>query len=242
MMLWKNRNKKVGLCVTVVAGCLMLTIVWAILAMPETALAKKPDKPGGGKSDDPTRYGVTMNGDLTIVGGFNLDPGQNPPEDWGGSFETGIRVNGPRPKICFANAFLETGGVTFDGETCGDCGAGVIPDGNGRPNWGTLTVEGDATGVIVKYSIGETDAMTGKTRRYTLTTNGSVPVVMTQGSGTWPNGDGDDQTIYTITIPGPTEVEPGMSWSLVQAKPGDLNETLISTQDTVITFTEYSGS
>ena len=237
MMLWKNRNKRIGLCVTVVAGCLILAIVWAVLAMPETALAKKPPKPPK-PDDDPTRYGVAMNGDLTIVGGFNLDPGQEPPEDWGGSSETGILVNGPRPKICIANAFLETGGVTLDGETC-DCGDGVIPRGDG-PNWGTLFVEGDATGVIVKYRIGETDADTGKTRRYTLRTNGSVPVVRTQGSGTWPNGDGDDQTIYTITIPGPTEDDPGMSWSLVQDRPGKLNATLISTQDTIITFTEYT--
>ena len=42
-MLWKNRNRRVGLCVTVVAGCLILAVVWAVLAMPETALAKKPE-------------------------------------------------------------------------------------------------------------------------------------------------------------------------------------------------------
>jgi hypothetical protein len=48
MMLWKNRNRRVGLCVTVVAGCLTLVILWAVLAMPETALAKKPVKPPGG--------------------------------------------------------------------------------------------------------------------------------------------------------------------------------------------------
>ena len=41
-MLWKNRNKRVGLCVTVVAGCLILATLWAVLAMPETALAVKP--------------------------------------------------------------------------------------------------------------------------------------------------------------------------------------------------------
>ena len=48
MMLWKNRNKRVGLCVTVVAGCLMLAIAWAILAMPRTAIAAPPaENPGG---------------------------------------------------------------------------------------------------------------------------------------------------------------------------------------------------
>ena len=42
-MLQKNRNKRVGLCVTVVAGCLILAILWAVLATPETALAGKPE-------------------------------------------------------------------------------------------------------------------------------------------------------------------------------------------------------
>ena len=49
MMLWKNRNKRVGLCVTVVAGCLILAVAWAVLSMPETALAKRPG--GGGKPE-----------------------------------------------------------------------------------------------------------------------------------------------------------------------------------------------
>ena len=231
-MLQKNRNKRVGLCVMVVTSCLVMAAVWAVLATPETALAKKPVQP-----DETTSYDVTMMGDLTLVGAFNLDPGQDPPLDWGTSFETGIRVGGPRPKICVANAFLYTGGVTLDGEPCE---AGVIPDGNGHPNWGVLTVENDTTGVIVTWHIGETDAVTGKKRLYTMSTDAPVPVVKTQGSGTWPNGGGDG-TIYTVTIPGPIDEIPGMSWSLVQAKPGRLNTTLTSTQDTVITFTEYTG-
>ncbi|MFC1795185.1 hypothetical protein ACFL3Q_16565 [Planctomycetota bacterium] len=44
-MLWKNRNKRVGLCLMVVTSCLVLTAVWIVLATPGTALAKKPDKP-----------------------------------------------------------------------------------------------------------------------------------------------------------------------------------------------------
>jgi len=48
MMLWKERNKRVGLCVTAVAGCLILAVAWAVLAMPETALADPPaENPGG---------------------------------------------------------------------------------------------------------------------------------------------------------------------------------------------------
>jgi len=227
MMLWKNRNKRVGLCVMVVASCLAVATAWALLATPETALAKKPPKPG----DEPTRYGVTMTGDLTLVGSFNVDP----PDGWAVSFDTGIRVSKPRVKVCVATAFLDTGGVTFDGETC-DCGAGVIPDGDGAPNWGALIVEGDSAGVIVTWYIGEMDAVTGKVRRYTLETIGPVVPERTEGSGTWPTGDGDDVTVYVVTVPA------GTQWSLVQAKPGKLNETLVSTQDTVITFTQYTSS
>lgn len=49
-MFGNNRNKKVGLCVMVVTACLVLAGIWAVLATPETALAKKPDgSKGGGK-------------------------------------------------------------------------------------------------------------------------------------------------------------------------------------------------
>jgi hypothetical protein len=40
MMLWKNRNKKVGLCVMIVTSFFILAAIWAIMATPETALAK----------------------------------------------------------------------------------------------------------------------------------------------------------------------------------------------------------
>ena len=46
-MLWENRSKKVSVCLMVVASCLVLATVWAVLAMPGTALAKKPAKPPG---------------------------------------------------------------------------------------------------------------------------------------------------------------------------------------------------
>ena len=64
-MFGKNRNKKVGLCVTVVTACLVLATLWAVLATSETALAEKPDKPPGqdkpdkpGKGGDKTAYSV----------------------------------------------------------------------------------------------------------------------------------------------------------------------------------------
>lgn len=50
-MFGKNKNKTVGLCVMVVAACLVMAAVWAVLATPETALAKKPDNPGGGEPE-----------------------------------------------------------------------------------------------------------------------------------------------------------------------------------------------
>jgi hypothetical protein len=224
-MLQKNRNKRVGLCVMVVSSCLVLAVVWAFLARPETALAKKPVKP-----DESTHYDVTMTGDLTLVGSFNVDP----PDGWAISFDTGIRVTGPRPKICVTTDFLDTGGVALDGDACPDCD-GVIPDGDGAPNWGVLNVEGDSAGVIVTWYIGETDAVTGKIKRYTLSSVDPFPV-NTMGSGTWPNGEGDDVTVHEVIIP------IGTQWNLVQAKPGNLDTILISTQPTVITFTEYTGS
>lgn len=215
----KNKKLRVKLYLITLTSCIVLSSVLAVLAIPETALAKKP-------VDDTTYYTVTMTGDLEIVGAFN--DGNLQPLDWGRSFETGIMVNHPRPKICFATAFLQTGGVTLKGEPCGD---GVIPGDDG-PNWGTLFVSGDDTGVTVGYKIGESDGKTGKLRRYALKSGpGSL---VTSGSGIWPNGEGTG-TVYTVTIPA------GMSWSLVEER-GDLNTTLTSTQDTIITFTEYTGS
>ena len=45
MMLWKNRNKSVSVCLTAAMNCLVLAAAWTVLAAPETALAKKPPKP-----------------------------------------------------------------------------------------------------------------------------------------------------------------------------------------------------
>jgi hypothetical protein len=82
-------------------------------------------------------------------------------------------------------------------------------------------VEGDDTGVIVNYSIGETDVDTGKCRRYTLTSDTVMP-------------DAAEPNYYKVTVP------PGTLWSLVQAKPGRLSATLTSTKGTVIEFIKTS--
>jgi hypothetical protein len=63
-MFGKNRNKKVGLCVMVVTASLILAAVWAVLATPETALAKKPDNPGGGGEPEVLHGTATFRDDL----------------------------------------------------------------------------------------------------------------------------------------------------------------------------------
>ena len=78
MMLWKNRNKKVGLCVMVVMASLVLAAVWAVLATPETALAKKPDNPGGGGGGDEPK---ALNGSATFRDVLGIpDPTQEDPD------------------------------------------------------------------------------------------------------------------------------------------------------------------
>jgi hypothetical protein len=65
MMLWKNRNKSVGVCLTVVTSCLVLAVVWAILITPETAFADKPDKPPGQDKPDGDKQDV-LHGSVTF--------------------------------------------------------------------------------------------------------------------------------------------------------------------------------
>jgi len=60
--LWKNRNKKVGLCVMVVTTFFILVALWAILATPGTALAKKPSGGGGDGGNDPTCFELDFDG------------------------------------------------------------------------------------------------------------------------------------------------------------------------------------
>ena len=81
----KSKNKRVRLCLMVVAGCIVLATLWAVLATSETALAEKPDKPPGqdkpdkpGKGGDKTAYSV----DAVLDGGkydsptlFSIDSG-----------------------------------------------------------------------------------------------------------------------------------------------------------------------
>ncbi|MHC4536238.1 MAG: hypothetical protein ACYS6K_19985 [Planctomycetota bacterium] len=77
MMLWKNGNKRIGLCVVVVTCCLLLGAIWVVLATPETVLAAKPEpgeNPGGNvvKQDIP--------GVVTLGTGSITDDGATPSE------------------------------------------------------------------------------------------------------------------------------------------------------------------
>jgi hypothetical protein len=76
-MLCKNRNKKVGFCVMVVMASLVLVAVWAALATPETALAKKP---GGGGSEEVLRGTATLEsriGDRVLSDGLGPEGEEN---------------------------------------------------------------------------------------------------------------------------------------------------------------------
>lgn len=43
----KNRIKKVRMCLMVTAACIVVAGLWAVLAIPKTTLAAKPEKPPG---------------------------------------------------------------------------------------------------------------------------------------------------------------------------------------------------
>ncbi|MHC4538324.1 MAG: hypothetical protein ACYTEK_03485 [Planctomycetota bacterium] len=53
-MSFKSKNKRVGICLMVVATCIVVTGLWAVLAIPETALAAPPDGKGKGDGDTGT--------------------------------------------------------------------------------------------------------------------------------------------------------------------------------------------
>jgi hypothetical protein len=57
----ENKGKKVKLYLTAIASFVVLVVVWAALATPETALAKKPQNPGGGTDPD-WNYVVSISG------------------------------------------------------------------------------------------------------------------------------------------------------------------------------------
>ena len=64
-MLWKNSNKRMSVCLTVVTGCLVIAVLWANLATPETAFADKPDKPPGQDKPDGDKQDV-LHGSVTF--------------------------------------------------------------------------------------------------------------------------------------------------------------------------------
>jgi hypothetical protein len=101
-MFGKNRNKKVGICVMVVTASLVLAALWAVLATPETALAKKP-------ITEPILFNVTtLTGSaIEIVGYFDAaDPGANedgivlgPAKGYASDRHSNVGVRRPSPAI-----------------------------------------------------------------------------------------------------------------------------------------------
>ena len=92
-MFGKNRNKKVGLCVMVVTAGLILATLWAVLAAPETALAKKPGGGGGGGGKKQ---------EISVSVTFRDDVGDGVKSDDGGAY---TRERGNKVK-----AFIGMGG------------------------------------------------------------------------------------------------------------------------------------
>ena len=89
----KSKNNRVGICLVVIATCIVLVGLWAVLATPKAALAKKPsdggdsgvapvciefDIGGGIQSDDGTPYcddkQLKVEANMTQDGHVNLQP------------------------------------------------------------------------------------------------------------------------------------------------------------------------
>lgn len=72
IMSTKRKNKRIGVCLMAVTSCLIVAVLWAVLATPETALAKKPgsggpsgetqDIPVSAVIDDQSNEGVSSDG------------------------------------------------------------------------------------------------------------------------------------------------------------------------------------
>ncbi len=73
----KSRRKRVGIGLMVVATCIVVAGLWAALATPETALAKKPVKPPGGGGEGTTIYFDVLLGvdgqDIFMVSGSGTE-------------------------------------------------------------------------------------------------------------------------------------------------------------------------
>ena len=68
----KSKNKRVGICLMVVASCIVLAGLWVVLATPETALAKKPVKPPGTTIYFDVLLGMD-GGDIFMVSGSPIE-------------------------------------------------------------------------------------------------------------------------------------------------------------------------
>ena len=133
-----KKNKTVGFYLMVVTACLVLATLWAVLATPETALAKKPGGGGGGKKQE-----------ISVSVTFRDDVGDGVKSDDGGPY-----TRERRNKV---KAFIGMGGQlrlnTWDSTVrsillnipASDC---TLQGGFGHANLVTLGEDTDDNGVL----------------------------------------------------------------------------------------------
>ena len=162
-MFGKNKNKKVGLCVMVVTACLVLAGIWAVLATPETALAKKPDHAGGGGGKFETvLYWVSFSQDpLKVFWPHEITGRIENPDN------TRILVNSvygnERAHIQPKNLRDDDDFAFVPGADGGDDFDTAFPD---TTYDGTLIISGDGTTVSMAFTA---LSRTGKKQHYMLT-------------------------------------------------------------------------
>ena len=139
-----KKNKTVGLYLMVVTACLVLATLWAVLATPETALAKKPGGGGGGKKQEISvsvtfwdRDGDAVQSDEegpytrergNKVKAFIGMGGQLRLQTWDSTVRS-ILLNIPASACTLQGGFGHANLVTLGEDTVGDDGEGIEGDG-----------------------------------------------------------------------------------------------------------------
>jgi len=169
----KNRNKKVGIGLMVVTTCIVVTGLCAVLAIPESALAKKPDEPPGTAIYFDVLLGVADE-DIFMVNGSGIEGRIE--SGGGGTNVDRMIVNRPSPHIDITSVIdeLDSQGV----EGVDDCFDVLLDDETGRYIGvkGTLLIELPDRAVnemMVAYSFQAKDKK-GKDVYYTIRTTGTL--------------------------------------------------------------------
>jgi hypothetical protein len=163
MMLWKNRNKKIGLCVMILTSCFILATIWAVVATPETALAAKGGGGGGKGTFETVLYWVSFSQDpLNVFWPHQITGRIENPDD---PRVLVNRVVGGEPvPIQPKNLRLDDDFAFVPGTGGGDDFDTAFPDTTYE---GTLIISGDGTTVSKQLKDGL--SRTGKKLHYQLT-------------------------------------------------------------------------